>query len=429
MKRYSTHQHRPRVRRHRYGQLTFTAIFAAVAVAILVGGCGSGGSGAASLSPSPSHSGAANPQPSSDVAVSWTAPNANVAGSLSASLESVSFVDADHGWAVGETVDGQGFFTGAVILATSDGGATWTAQDASAAGSVAKLSSVSFVNASDGWAVGEGKTDPADYYAVILVTTNGGTTWVTQNFGAAGSSFWPSSVDFVDASHGWAVGESPGSSGNPMEPVILATTDGGATWAAQDASAAGSNADLASVDFVDANDGWAVGQKSTGNGALILATTDGGATWTAQDASSAGSNWGLNSVSFVSSNDGWAVSGSVDSKGKYAGALILATTDAGGTWKAQNASAAGSTADLASVSFVDANDGWAVGNSHGSSGNPIGPVILATTDGGTTWAAQDASAAGSAAYLDSVDFVDANDGLAVGGTVNHAGPMILSTSK
>lgn len=380
MKRYSTHQHRPRVRRHRYGQLTFTAIFAAVAVAILVGGCGSGGSGAASLSPSPSHSGAANPQPSSDVAVSWTAPNANVAGSLSASLESVSFVDADHGWAVGETVDGQGFFTGAVILATSDGGATWTAQDASAAGSVAKLSSVSFVNASDGWAVGEGKTDPADYYAVILVTTNGGTTWVTQNFGAAGSSFWPSSVDFVDASHGWAVGESPGSSGNPMEPVILATTDGGATW-------------------------------------------------TAQDASSAGSNWGLNSVSFVSSNDGWAVSGSVDSKGKYAGALILATTDAGGTWKAQNASAAGSTADLASVSFVDANDGWAVGNSHGSSGNPIGPVILATTDGGTTWAAQDASAAGSAAYLDSVDFVDANDGLAVGGTVNHAGPMILSTSK
>ena len=69
-----------------------------------------------------------------------------------------------------------------------------------------------------------------------------------------------------------------------------------------------------------------------------------------------------------------------------------------------------------------------MGNRVGSSGNPIGTVILATTNGGATWTAQDASAAGSAAYLDSVDFANANAGWAVGGTVDFGGPLILASS-
>jgi len=45
-----------------------------------------------------------------------------------ADLYSVSFTDAWHGWAVGETDDGNGNFVSSTILATTDGGATWMKQ-------------------------------------------------------------------------------------------------------------------------------------------------------------------------------------------------------------------------------------------------------------------------------------------------------------
>ena len=73
-------------------------------------------------------------------------------------------------------------------------------------------------------------------------------------------------VTFTDATHGWAVGASG---------TILATTDGGATWSAQDSghTAVGTRADLYAVAFIDATHCWAVGTDGT-----ILATTNGGGT-------------------------------------------------------------------------------------------------------------------------------------------------------
>ena len=151
------------------------------------------------------------------------------------------------------------------------------------------------------------------------------------------------------------------------------SASGGSGWHAQNASAAGSDASLNSVCFADATHGWAVG--SAANGAVILATTDGGATWVARNAP-VGTGY-LNAVTFVTASDGWAVGSDAN------GAVILVTTDGGCTWSAEDAGNAGSDAALQSVSFVDSMHGWAVGwNSHGS-------VILATTDGGTTWTAHD----------------------------------------
>ena len=66
-------------------------------------------------------------------------------------------------------------------------------------------------------------------------------------------------VDFTEASHGWAVGD---------RGIILATTNGGATWSAQ---SSGTNEQLNGVAFPDAAHGWAVARNGT-----ILATTSGG---------------------------------------------------------------------------------------------------------------------------------------------------------
>ncbi|MCZ6731195.1 MAG: YCF48-related protein, partial [Gammaproteobacteria bacterium] len=74
-------------------------------------------------------------------------------------------------------------------------------------------------------------------------------------------------VHFVDAERGWAVGD---------DGTVLATSDGGRSWAAQ---TAGTAAILWSVDFVDAQNGGAVGDRGT-----VLPTTHGGRTRTAQGA-------------------------------------------------------------------------------------------------------------------------------------------------
>ncbi len=83
---------------------------------------------------------------------------------MSLFLMGVCFVNAQQGWAVGERTN---------ILHTTDGGKTWTVQFKS---DDYILKSVSFANDRTGWAAGE--------YGLIYYTENGGTTWTKQPAGS-----------------------------------------------------------------------------------------------------------------------------------------------------------------------------------------------------------------------------------------------------
>ncbi len=281
------------------------------------------------------------------------------AGSESVGLTAVAFSDASHGWAVGS--DG-------MILATTDGGASWRIPTKAANGT---LRAVAFSGPTHGWAVG--------IDGIIVATTDGGATWSAQNSGSSGSL---SGVAFSDPTHGWAVGDTG---------TILATIDGGATWRAQNSA---SSASLSRVAFSDPTHGWAVGDKGT-----ILATIDGGATWSAQNS---GSSASLSGVAFSDPTHGWAVG----DKG-----TILATVDGGAHWKAQKSS---TSEPLWGVSFVDATHGWTVGGL-------LKSPILATVDGGAHWKAQKSPISGS---LYGVSFIDATHGWAVG----NKGAIIATTN-
>ena len=262
------------------------------------------------------------------------------------SLYDVAFIDAMHGWAVGAA---------GTILATTDGGATWSGQRS---GTTSDLNAVTFTDATHGWAVGgESGVNDQTSGGVILATIDGGATWAAQS---SESSALLNDVAFADATHGWAVGYA-GKSSTPgvRRALILATSDGGATWNAQGAGSAGSDAGLQSVSFVDATHGWAVGG---GPGATILATTNGGATWKDQTPGSDADLSGVTlfAVAFPDVTHGWAVG--------YSG-TILATTNGGATWRKQSSGVAG---NLFGVAFADATHGWAVG----------GRTIFATTSGG-----------------------------------------------
>jgi hypothetical protein len=96
------------------------------------------------------------------------------------------------------------------ILATSDGGASWTTQTS---GTGAWLLGVAFADVDHGWAVGVSGT--------IVATSDGGATWRMQS---SGLPEWLRGVAFADREHGWAVGDGG---------TILATSDGGASWTPQ----------------------------------------------------------------------------------------------------------------------------------------------------------------------------------------------------
>jgi hypothetical protein len=204
---------------------------------------------------------------------------------------------------------------------------------------------------------------------IILRTTDGGATWVSQT---SGTDDWLYAVKFSDDNNATAVGFLFG--------TIVHTTDGGATWVTQNS---GTTEGLLGVDFTDANTGTVVGGAGT-----ILHTTDNGATWVPQVS---GTSVQLRAVSFSDAETGTVV-------GELG--TILRTTDGGATWAPQTS---GTTNTLLAVTFTDANNGTAVGQ--------IG-VILKTTDGGATWTRQES---GTNQDLYNVAFASTDMGTAVGG--------------
>jgi photosystem II stability/assembly factor-like uncharacterized protein len=260
-------------------------------------------------------------------------------------LASVSFVDTTHGWAVGDV---------GTILRTSDGGAHWAPQ---ASGVTADdiLLGVFFKDATHGWAVGTNGT--------IVSTTNGGGTWTSRDSGITDGSGL-SAVYFADTSHGWAVGDAG---------TVVRTTNGGATWTSQDSGITdGSN--LYSVAFTDTGHGWAAGDNGT-----IISTTNGGATWTSQDSGVTDGRF-LRAIAFVDATHGWAAGDN---------GTVLSTTDGGATWTSQDSGVTDGSS-LGSIAFADAAHGWAVGDAG---------LIVATVDGGATWQSQDSGVTdGSSLY-------------------------------
>jgi photosystem II stability/assembly factor-like uncharacterized protein len=174
-------------------------------------------------------------------------------------------------------------------------------------------------------------------------------------------------VDFVDAQNGWLVGE---------HQIILHTSDGGVTWTQQHLNT--NNYALQRVQMWSTTRGWAVGNggASSGNGSAILATTD-------------GTNWApqaeppylgvLRDLCFVSPTEGWAVGTS---------SHIIHTTTGGGQWTEAHPGVPDGvdSIDFNGVDFADSQHGWAVGEDfYQLPGGDWWASVYSTSDGGASW--------------------------------------------
>ncbi len=298
-----------------------------------------------------------------------------------AQLTDVAFVTRELGWAVGDR---------GVIWHTADGGKTWNRQHS---GVTCRLQSVCFLDDKIGWAAG-GFTQPYSHttVGVVLHTRDGGQKWSILR-----DKILPTinKIGFFDTKRGWAVGHS-----SPLFPTgTLTTSDGGRSWAALGGVAA---RNWLTADFTDPNTGALAGRDSSlalagrngiqsvtadyglralhrldlaangagwlvGDGGLVLNTVDAGRTWsTTEGALPAGANTQFDYAALANIGPHVWIAGTP-------GTRVLHSADGGRTWEL---AATGQSLPIRSLSFVDEQHGWAVGE--------LG-TILATRDGGRTW--------------------------------------------
>ena len=261
----------------------------------------------------------------------------------SVSFESVYFVDERHGWIAGGYDVPYVNKSRAVVMKTSDGGASWQQVDGLV---IPRIKRVFFNDAANGWAVGEmGNL----FRTGIYYTSDGGHTWSSQSSGEmkdwidgerAGNSF----VNLDSLGHPGVIRN------NRYEASVLVGNV---------------KSRLNGLRMIDAQQGWAVG-----DGGTILQTANGGLSWS-EPVSAAEKALFRHfdfSCAMVSAGKLWI--------GGDPGTVVFSIDLNSGEIFAHRT---GIRRPIHDIHFVDDQCGWTVG--------ALG-TIVATTDGGKTWQVQ-----------------------------------------
>jgi photosystem II stability/assembly factor-like uncharacterized protein len=217
---------------------------------------------------------------------------APVAASFAPPSGTIQFVSQALGWLVS---DGH-------ILATTDGGQTWTAQYSGPL----HVSAIQFSDADHGWAISADQR--------LLQTVDGGVTW-SDTTDMHSPQF--RNVQFLQPDVGWAIAGEP--SGVPH--LVVFTNDGPA-WSPVETPVAPD-----SLCFAGSEAGWVAGGNS------VLRTTDSGQHWTRTDLDvPPGEPWTA-SVSCSSAGEAWVLLSGGGAAGHLAHALFH-SGDAGISWQA-----------------------------------------------------------------------------------------------
>jgi photosystem II stability/assembly factor-like uncharacterized protein len=232
------------------------------------------------------------------------------------SLSAVSFTDALNGWAAGNS---------GLILHTTDGGTSWSSQDC---GTTNAIQNIFFVGL-NGWLCTNGNPN-------ILLSTDSGATWTAPVDASPFPGAALRALYVADATHAWFGGESL----TPTSVAFIKTTDGGATLS--NISIATGSRMISSLHF-SGSTGYGAG--STG---LIIKSVDEGDTWVTLES---GTTSDLYAVSFISSIEGWVAGDNGE---------VLYTADGGGTWTQQ--SGIDGSFNARAICMIDATTGWLVGD-------------------------------------------------------------------
>ncbi|GEM_PF-2693846 len=305
-------------------------------------------------------------------------------------LRALYFDNPSAGWVLGADCQGRGVHqvcTG-IILATMNGGATWTPRQTGAI-----LSDLQFVDTRRGWAL-ESQCPPdgaASCPRELWQTSDGGQSWRRMPL----PGFSPSGISVVNPTHAWLAGcVVKNTSTNPcLRPAVLASTDGGKVWRRELELPASAGSFASSITFVNRADGWLLASAPSGCGmggcwGPLYFTIDGGQHWIQEQPEY---HWNMSGETpdrpgfpgapvFVNPLIGW-IPISVGAGPGEGG--IASTIDGGKTWTHTGGRDGRS---ITGVSAVTPSDVWLVGFRRTSTTEQ--PLLLHSTDGGRSWIQQ-----------------------------------------
>jgi photosystem II stability/assembly factor-like uncharacterized protein len=282
------------------------------------------------------------------------------------------------------------------VVHSTDGGRTWKL-DSIPTGSTLDLRAIAASSATVAWSLSAG---PAEQGQAQIFHTEDGARWSKQ-FETTQQGVFLDALAFWDAQHGIALSDPVGG-----QLFILATDDGGKTWAR--VAAMGATAVLpGEAAFAASGTCLTVQGESnvwigTGGGprARVFRSSDRGRSWTVADTPihAGNSAAGIFSVAFADAEHGVAVGGEY-TKPKQAFDNVAVTSDGGRTWRLAHGPLP--PGYMSAVAYVPATNGRSL--------VAVGLAGTATsTDGGEGWAMID-----TVAY-NSVAFASRSDGWAAG---------------
>ncbi len=298
-------------------------------------------------------------------------------------VQQLAFTDAQHGWALVSTDAGNNT-TRCAIMATLDGGQTWTQQWVKDVQQEGRPYLVQFLDTSNGFAL-LGNS--------FAATMDGGADWVQRSIAQGMNSF-----SFASRLEGWATGANS----------IWHTTDGGVTWHRQwtvpDKIKSEFPGGGGVVAFVSPNSGWALFQ---GEGSmfktskLVVHTDDGGSNWLVTSAYlPPAANFPVNEAphyTTVSFDPASATTALLAASPPTDYPVLYRTTDSGRNWETLDDGMSGVSGlpqgFWGDIKFVNDSEGWAAviiqtpdQSGKGATANNVS--LLHTLDGGKTWSTQ-----------------------------------------
>jgi photosystem II stability/assembly factor-like uncharacterized protein len=280
----------------------------------------------------------------------------------------VAFLNSTHGWVAGQWTEGMS--GNGVVLHTTDGGDTWVTQLKSSREQMYRQ--IDILNADSVWVTSWGG---------LLHTTDDGQTW--EEYPVVDGTTLMSTVEFINETHGWTA----------TEYTLYNTTDGGETWGVV---SGWSFHDVPKhMQFVSSSEVWAIGFSG------IYYSNDCAATWVE-----------------VHDSGGWAVSMKDDGEGWAVADSLLMYTSNGTSWEELTVPGAAPMFRLREPYLSDivfiGDHGWVVGDE---------TPVMHTADYGNTWYKQSVPDSVTR-RLTAVHFLNQTLGWAVG----YSGAIIKTTT-
>jgi photosystem II stability/assembly factor-like uncharacterized protein len=229
-------------------------------------------------------------------------------------------------------------------------------------------------------------------------------------------------LQMVDASNGWALGETK----------IMRTMDGGATWYDATPSGVVDVGYSIAYFFTDTDTAWVVTAGADPTTGTLYHTVDGGRTWTSASVPFSGGF-----LYFTDSLTGWDLIG-LGAAMSHEAVAIFRTTDGGSTWTqvfTDDPTASGSTdtlpfvGDKSGLAAASGSTAWVTG----AQPSPDFVYVYISQDGGVTWAQQSFTlpaeyAGGMTGAYPPVFFGSENGVLPVGLYSNTSGTVFYRSS-